>query len=235
MPTLPRNTVTLQSPKSKKLKLFSCGQVGDFARASRPRRLSSSACLQLGGVRPFELCSSWSLCVPCWCAEMNEGVALGDDVSEGEDGVCFVCLDTSPSPIQSGCACRGAAGLAHLCCRVQAAETDQHRDRLIVLSLALEECSQIVRVTQRVGMLGSQHPLRHCKHLALHLLRLIVLSLALEGYSQIVRRIQRVYTIGCEGAAASRPALQGFRRVRRRVGDQNLAYAIYLFGLGTLL
>jgi len=46
---------------------------------------------------------------------MNEGVALG------EDGVCFVCLGTSPSPIQSGCACRGAAGLAHLCCRVQAA------------------------------------------------------------------------------------------------------------------
>ena len=47
---------------------------------------------------------------------MNEGVALG------EDGVCFVCLGTSPSPIQSGCACRGAAGLAHLCCRVQAAD-----------------------------------------------------------------------------------------------------------------
>ena len=46
---------------------------------------------------------------------MNQGVALG------EDGVCFVCLGTSPSPIQSGCACRGAAGLAHLCCRVQAA------------------------------------------------------------------------------------------------------------------
>ena len=47
---------------------------------------------------------------------MNEGVALG------EDGVCFVCLGTSPSPIQSGCACRGAAGLAHLRCRVEAAE-----------------------------------------------------------------------------------------------------------------
>ena len=52
---------------------------------------------------------------------MNE-VALGDDVSQGEDGVCFICLDTSPSPIQSGCACRGAAGLAHLRCRVEAAE-----------------------------------------------------------------------------------------------------------------
>ena len=53
---------------------------------------------------------------------MNEGVALGNDVSQGEDGVCFICLDTSPSPIQSGCACRGAAGLAHLRCRAEAAE-----------------------------------------------------------------------------------------------------------------
>ena len=49
-------------------------------------------------------------------------VALGDDVSQGKDGVCFICLDMSPSPIQSGCACRGAAGLAHLRCRVEAAE-----------------------------------------------------------------------------------------------------------------
>ena len=59
----------------------------------------------------------------CWRAEMNKGVALDDDdISQGEDGVCFICLGTSPSPIQSGCACRGAAGMAHLCCRVEAAE-----------------------------------------------------------------------------------------------------------------
>ena len=55
-------------------------------------------------------------------ATMGEGVAPGNDVSQGEDGVCFICLDTSPSPIQSGCACRGAAGLAHLRCRGEAAE-----------------------------------------------------------------------------------------------------------------
>ena len=55
---------------------------------------------------------------------MSQGVALG------EDGVCFVCLGTSPSPIQSGCACRGAAGLAHLGCRVEAAEAlvEQKKD-----------------------------------------------------------------------------------------------------------
>jgi hypothetical protein len=33
--------------------------------------------------------------------------------------VCFICLDTSSSPIQSGCACRGATGLTHVGCRVR--------------------------------------------------------------------------------------------------------------------
>ena len=36
---------------------------------------------------------------------------------------CFVCLETSPHPIQMGCACRGDAGLAHLRCVVQEAES----------------------------------------------------------------------------------------------------------------
>ena len=43
---------------------------------------------------------------------MNEGVALGNDVSQGEDGVCFICLGTSPSPIVvAGVrSCRGRRG-----------------------------------------------------------------------------------------------------------------------------
>ena len=50
-------------------------------------------------------------------AEMNEGVALGDDVSQDEDFVCVICLDTSPSPIQSGCASPGAsAALCKMAC-----------------------------------------------------------------------------------------------------------------------
>ena len=36
---------------------------------------------------------------------------------------CVICLDSSPAPIQSGCACRGDAGLAHVACRVKAAES----------------------------------------------------------------------------------------------------------------
>jgi tetratricopeptide (TPR) repeat protein len=37
--------------------------------------------------------------------------------------VCFICLDAAPATMPSGCACRGAAGLAHLGCSVQAADT----------------------------------------------------------------------------------------------------------------
>ena len=37
------------------------------------------------------------------------------------DGECFICRDSSPVPIQSGCACRGAAGHAHTACRAHAA------------------------------------------------------------------------------------------------------------------
>jgi hypothetical protein len=43
----------------------------------------------------------------------------------GETGECTICLNTSPPPIQSGCACRGDGGLAHIVCRVHAAESQQ--------------------------------------------------------------------------------------------------------------
>ena len=34
---------------------------------------------------------------------------------------CIICLDAETEPIQSGCACRGDAGLAHVKCRAEAA------------------------------------------------------------------------------------------------------------------
>jgi tetratricopeptide (TPR) repeat protein len=40
-------------------------------------------------------------------------------------GACVICLDTSPPPIQSGCACRGDAGLAHIECLAQVAASKQ--------------------------------------------------------------------------------------------------------------
>jgi hypothetical protein len=40
------------------------------------------------------------------------------------EGSCIICLEGDPRPIQSGCACRGDAGLAHVECR---AEDAAHR------------------------------------------------------------------------------------------------------------
>jgi hypothetical protein len=44
-------------------------------------------------------------------------------VSDGR--ACIICLEPDPQPIQSGCACRGDAGLAHVECRISAAEHKQ--------------------------------------------------------------------------------------------------------------
>jgi len=42
-------------------------------------------------------------------------------------GACIICLDCEddPAPIQSGCACRGDAGWAHVACRVKLAEHNE--------------------------------------------------------------------------------------------------------------
>jgi hypothetical protein len=54
------------------------------------------------------------------CARCPETKMAAD-----ETGACIICLDTSPPPIQSGCACRGEGGLAHIVCLVQAAASQQ--------------------------------------------------------------------------------------------------------------
>jgi tetratricopeptide (TPR) repeat protein len=41
---------------------------------------------------------------------------------------CFICLDSNPPPIPSGCACRGNTGLAHVGCKIDSAVAQQpHR------------------------------------------------------------------------------------------------------------
>ena len=42
-----------------------------------------------------------------------------------DGGACIICLDVSSPPIQSGCACRGDNGLAHIACLVRAAASQQ--------------------------------------------------------------------------------------------------------------
>jgi hypothetical protein len=56
----------------------------------------------------------------------------------GDAGLCFICFDadTIPAPIQSGCACRGEAGVAHVGCRTRAAEAQTGAKRW----LAWQKC-----------------------------------------------------------------------------------------------
>ena len=42
-----------------------------------------------------------------------------------DESACTICLDASQPPIQSGCACRGDGGLAHIACLVRAAASQQ--------------------------------------------------------------------------------------------------------------
>ena len=79
-------------------------------------------------------------------------VALGDDVSQGKDGVCFICLDMSPSLIQSGCACRGATGLAHLGCRVRAAEALVEQKNSTEYWWTCQTCEQAFTGEMRDGL-----------------------------------------------------------------------------------
>jgi hypothetical protein len=47
--------------------------------------------------------------------------AQAQEMAAVDGGTCGICLGTEPHVIQSGCACRGDAGLAHVSCLAEAA------------------------------------------------------------------------------------------------------------------
>jgi tetratricopeptide (TPR) repeat protein len=54
---------------------------------------------------------------PAGVATVGASAAVG--VGGSCEGSCIICLDGDPRPIQSGCACRGDAGLSHVECRAK--------------------------------------------------------------------------------------------------------------------
>jgi hypothetical protein len=69
-----------------------------------------------------------------------------------DDGrACIICLESDPPPIQSGCACRGDAGLAHVECRILAAE---HKQKSSGDINAWEACSTCGRRFEGAMALG---------------------------------------------------------------------------------
>ena len=64
---------------------------------------------------------------------------------------CIICLDASPPPIQSGCACRGDGGLAHIDCLVQLATSQQaHRGNDVWWQC--QTCEQTFTGAMQIGL-----------------------------------------------------------------------------------
>jgi tetratricopeptide (TPR) repeat protein len=68
-----------------------------------------------------------------------------------DGGACIICLETSPPPIQSGCACRGDSGLAHIACIVRAA-TSQQAQRGSGVWQQCQTCKQYYTGAMQTGL-----------------------------------------------------------------------------------
>ncbi len=67
------------------------------------------------------------------------------------DSICIICLDSSPPPIQSGCACRSDSGLAHVDCLIAKAVSQQaHRGSKVWWEC--QTCSQRFTGPMQVGL-----------------------------------------------------------------------------------
>ena len=79
-----------------------------------------------------------------------EGSREGGSLSD--EDVCLICFEPNPPPIQSGCACRGPAGRAHLDCRVQAAQTLVERKRSRRWWFTCQTCEQRFTGAMCIGL-----------------------------------------------------------------------------------
>ena len=69
-----------------------------------------------------------------------------------DEDVCLICFEASPPPIQSGCACRDSAGLAHPDCRVKAAEALVQRKGNNWWWWTCQTCEQRFTGAMRIGL-----------------------------------------------------------------------------------
>jgi hypothetical protein len=69
-----------------------------------------------------------------------------------DGGACIICLDPDPPPIQSGCACRGDAGLAHVECRILAASAMQQSNGEMKRWEMCSTCNHPFRGPMAVGL-----------------------------------------------------------------------------------
>jgi hypothetical protein len=84
-------------------------------------------------------------------SSLNQGVLANHRKMAADGGACIICLETSPPPIQSGCACRGDSGLAHIACIVRAA-TSQQAQRGSGVWQQCQTCKQYYTGAMQTGL-----------------------------------------------------------------------------------
>lgn len=80
--------------------------------------------VRLDGEPPKDVSLVPSNIIVLSAAPRDAGVPATSGSAAGDDA-CTICLESDPTPVQKGCACRGDAGLAHLDCLIQAASHKQ--------------------------------------------------------------------------------------------------------------
>ena len=78
--------------------------------------------------------------------------AEGSREGGSDEDVCLICHEASPPPIQSGCACRGPAGLAHIVCLVQAAQALMERKGHSRWRFTCQTCKQRFTGAMCIGL-----------------------------------------------------------------------------------
>ena len=122
-----------QTQGARKAKSADGNLMTSVASSQQPAAAICAGCSGAGASKTCSACSEVKYCsrdcqVAHWkhhkrsCSRKNvKPPASTTVISE-----CIFCLDSGDTPpIQSGCACRGAAGLAHVSCRAQAAAVYQ--------------------------------------------------------------------------------------------------------------
>ncbi len=69
----------------------------------------------------------------------------------GANGACYICYESQPPPIQSGCACRDEAGFVHIECIVQVA-VSQAGHRGVIAWWECHTCNQKFTGVMRTGL-----------------------------------------------------------------------------------
>jgi tetratricopeptide (TPR) repeat protein len=83
----------------------------------------------------------------------EHAAAAAAEAGGAEQGCsCIICLESKPQPIQSRCACRGDAGLAHVACRIKAAEHSVRRTGKHDAWVKCTTCNQLFTGATTLGL-----------------------------------------------------------------------------------